>query len=649
MTPRRVKDIAALLLVLAAAAFVRLYRLDAVEFFHDEAMVSMMAQEMADGQTFPLQGILSSVGIPNPPSSIYVMAVPFALTSDPVVATGFVALLNVLGVGLLWGIARKEFGFIAALVAGLVFAFNPWAILYSRKIWAQDYVNPFLLLALTAALWGYRDGKRWGQLLALPLMLFAMQIHFAAWALVPLFTWIAWTGRRVIHRWTLPVSLVLGALIILPYALALAQTLQSDPTRISDMLSRSGVTQKGSLDALADAFNLAAGVNIESWVAPAVESSVFGPPSSLASLASLPLLALMLVGVVAFARRSRIWFVGFALWIALPIAAFQIGLADIWPHYFVPQLPAFALLAGSGAAALTAWPVSLRRPLAIVAGSGIAAALIVQFAYYSAVMNYGYSHNIALGAGTSGYTTPSSILNQVRDAIPPTINNVIVLSDGDRVWFDVEAARWPVILRDRAACVRTLPSSGFTVIPDGPYAVLRTPTTSAAMNDAYPDGGAVVIPARLGERSYSVTLIEPTQMLQTSIAQFSNGVALIAWSVVGDSLTLTFRLPEAPSRTFYGALDFDYQYFVHLLDAGGSRIGQSDASFWPGRHWCANDQLTLSLIIAGSSDAAVLRFGFYKLLDAELPSTQAIDILDAAGNPAGNWVDLPIGADQGGD
>ena len=187
MTPRRVKDIAALLLVLAAAVFVRLYRLDAVEFFHDEAMVSMMAQEMADGQTFPLQGILSSVGIPNPPSSIYVMAVPFALTSDPVVATGFVALLNVLGVGLLWGIARKEFGFIAALVAGLVFAFNPWAILYSRKIWAQDYVNPFLLLALTAALWGYRDGKRWGQLLALPLMLFAMQIHFSAWALVPLF------------------------------------------------------------------------------------------------------------------------------------------------------------------------------------------------------------------------------------------------------------------------------------------------------------------------------------------------------------------------------------------------------------------------------------------------------------------------------
>lgn len=644
MTPRRVKDVAALLLVLAAAAFVRFNRLDTVEFFHDEAMVSMMAQEMAAGQTFPLQGILSSVGIPNPPTSIYVMAVPFSLTSDPLAATGFVALLNVLGIGLLWGIARREFGLTAALFAGLVFALNPWAVLYSRKIWAQDYVNPFLLLALTAAIWGFRGGRRWGQILALPLMLFAMQIHFAAWALVPLFTWIAWAGRRAIHRWTLPISLILGALIMLPYTLALAQTLQSDPTRISDMLGRSGVTQKSTFDALGDAFKLAAGLNIESWVAPSVETSLFGPTFGLAPLASLPVLALMLAGVFTLVRTSRRWLVGFALWVALPIAAFQIGLADIWPHYFVPQLPAFALLAGIGAAALSA-SLTGRRALALGAGAVVASALVAQFAYYSSVMNYGYTHNITLGEGTSGYTTPSFVLNQVRDAIPRDIDDVIVLSDGDRVWFDVEAARWPVILHDWAACVRTLPSNGFTVMPARRYALIRTPTTSAAMNAAYPDDGAVVIPARLGERSYSVTLGDPMQNSQPPLAQFSNGVALTAWTAAGGELTLTFRLPDAPDRTFYGALDHDYQYFVHLLDAGGSRIGQSDASFWPGRHWCADDQLTLSLTIAGLSDAAALRFGFYTLLDAETGTTQAIDLLDAAGKPAGNWVDLTMPAE----
>jgi hypothetical protein len=37
-------------------------------------MVSILAQEMADGEAFPTRGIVSSVGIPNPPTSIWVMA-----------------------------------------------------------------------------------------------------------------------------------------------------------------------------------------------------------------------------------------------------------------------------------------------------------------------------------------------------------------------------------------------------------------------------------------------------------------------------------------------------------------------------------------------------------------------------------------------
>ncbi len=82
----------ALAAVIALALIARLVDIQNVEFFHDEAMVAMMAQEMADGLTFPLQGILSSVGIPNPPTSIYVMAVPYVFTNNPVVVTAFIAL-----------------------------------------------------------------------------------------------------------------------------------------------------------------------------------------------------------------------------------------------------------------------------------------------------------------------------------------------------------------------------------------------------------------------------------------------------------------------------------------------------------------------------------------------------------------------------
>ncbi|NOG50325.1 MAG: hypothetical protein HND48_13530 [Chloroflexi bacterium] len=177
----------ALAAVIALALIARLVDIQNVEFFHDEAMVAMMAQEMADGLTFPLQGILSSVGIPNPPTSIYVMAVPYVFTNNPVVVTAFIALLNAAGVGVLWAIARRWIGYVPALAAGIWLAVTPWAVLYSRKIWAQDYMLPFLLVALAAALWGWKGGRRWGQLAMLPVMLFGMQIHFAGWALVPLF------------------------------------------------------------------------------------------------------------------------------------------------------------------------------------------------------------------------------------------------------------------------------------------------------------------------------------------------------------------------------------------------------------------------------------------------------------------------------
>lgn len=650
MTPARTKDIAALLLILIVAALTRLHRLDAVEFFHDEAMVSMMAQEMADGLTFPLQGILSSVGIPNPPTSIYVMALPFAFSSDPVAATGFIAVLNVAGVGLLWLIARRYFGFTAALVAGLIFALNPWAILYSRKIWAQDYVNPFLLLALTAALWGYRDGKRCGQILALPVMLFAMQIHFAAWALVPLFAWIAWTGRRNIRRGATAAGLVLGVLVMLPYLIGFTQTLQVDPTRISDVLDRSGGARKGGLRAVIYAAQLATGTDIETWVAPHVDPTTFGRTNEVRIGAILFAGVPLLSGILAIIFKWRGWIVGFSLWILLPLAVFQIGLADLWPHYFVPQLPAFALIAGIG----VAWFTDLTRHnnwLWIAASALIIVVigrlLLGQWDYFATVTDYAYIHNIALGTGTSGYTTPMFVLDAVHDAIPPEIEDVIVLSDGDRVWFDAEAARWPVILRDEARCVRTLAPSGMMVAPAGRFAMITTPTVSTSLLALYPGAGAAVIPARTDEGSYHVTVFDSPPAPDDTLtalpapAPFSNGVLLTGYHISQERVDLRFTLPEAPDRSFYGALDHDYQFFIHLLDLNGARIAQLDASFWPGRHWCAGDQLTLWRDI-DTTDAETLRFGFYKLLDAETGVTQAVDLLDVAGNPTGNWVDIRL-------
>src|SRR5690606_9829912 len=96
---------------------------------------------------------------------------------------------------------------------------------------------------------------------------------------------------------------------------------------------------------------------IETWVAPHVDPATFGRTDATRTGAILLAAIPLLTGILAVVFKWRGWVAGFSLWILLPLFAFQIGLADIWPHYFVPQLPAFALIAGLGAA----WIIDLTR------------------------------------------------------------------------------------------------------------------------------------------------------------------------------------------------------------------------------------------------------------------------------------------------
>lgn len=641
----------ALAAVIALALIARLVDIQNVEFFHDEAMVAMMAQEMADGLTFPLQGILSSVGIPNPPTSIYVMAVPYVFTNNPVVVTAFIALLNAAGVGVLWAIARRWIGYVPALAAGIWLAVTPWAVLYSRKIWAQDYMLPFLLVALAAALWGWKGGRRWGQLAMLPVMLFGMQIHFAGWALVPLFAWIVWRGRSRTRLLPFAVSIALGVAVMLPYTLGLTQTLRDDPTRIADVASRSGGDRDGSVESLAYISRLTTGVATESWVAPTVDPAPFARPAVEKAAVVAISTALLAAGTGAVLTRRRVWLIPLLLWIVLPAAVFEIGLADVWPHYYVPQLPAFALLIGFGVETVyrTLSSRLTARNAAFVAFGGLAAPLILAWIGFQSVMQYAYTNYIPIGEGTSGYTTPSRILNEVVGAIPDDIDDVIVASDGDRVWFDVDAARWPVLLRDTTACVRPRPvDPRIQLHPAGPSALIVAPTAPQEFRDALgPALDSSVVAGRIGEGDYQVRIADtPAQpslprQSDTPIAVFSNGAALLALVVQDGYGSVVFSVPNSPDRTFYGGLDYDYQVFFHALDAAGNRIAQRDASFYPGRYWCAGDMLSINVDL-DLTDAAVLRVGFYRILDAEIGEIQAVDVLDVAGNAAGNWVDLPL-------
>ena len=59
------------------------------------------------------------------------MAFFYSFDDNPLIATLFVAFLNILAIALTWKLAYRYYGFRAASLAALVYAINPWAIIYS--------------------------------------------------------------------------------------------------------------------------------------------------------------------------------------------------------------------------------------------------------------------------------------------------------------------------------------------------------------------------------------------------------------------------------------------------------------------------------------------------------------------------------------
>ena len=167
------RDLVALLFVLLIAALLRCMLPGTVRFQYDEAALALQAREMAQGQSRPLLGLPTSTGLPNSPLSIYLMVIPYLLSDSHLDATVFVMVINVLAVGMLWGLTLRYWGPRPALLAGLLYAVNPWAITLSRKIWTPDLLAPLVLLAALLILRGFYEGRPRAQFLALPMLVIA--------------------------------------------------------------------------------------------------------------------------------------------------------------------------------------------------------------------------------------------------------------------------------------------------------------------------------------------------------------------------------------------------------------------------------------------------------------------------------------------
>jgi hypothetical protein len=153
------------------------------------------------------------------------------------------------------------------------------------------------------------------------------------------------------------------------------------------------------------------------------------------------------------------------------------------------------------------------------------------------------------------------------------------------------------------------------------------------------------VPLRSGERSAQIRYWSgATASLcaaDSNRARWANGVSLLSTQVgharAGQAATvqLCLRIDQVP------AAGSDYHWTNQLFDAGGKRWAQIDSPGYPARYWRAADvivqQFSLDLPADLPAGTYTLRLGQYTY-----PDVATIAVLDAAGNPQSDAVEIPI-------
>ncbi len=366
----KARELIAPAFVVGLAAGLRFYRLDWAEFKLDEARLATLALGLARDGQLPPWGIDASIGVPNFPLAAWLAAVPFAFSADPVAATGFVALLNTLAALGVYLVGRAWYGPVGGLVAGLLYAASPWAVLFSRKLWPPEFLAPFAVALIYTADRAFSAGSGRIQaawLFLTGLLLAAMvQIQYAALSLlVSAAVWFSALHRRLRPAGLVGFAAGLGGPFLAFLAADPAQTLAVG----RGILGLTGRPAETDLKVLANLWVLVTGQAIHSLAGPERFKELMGQVGDTGpaqTLTGLWVLAGIAGQTAALGRSQTAGANGWRTVILLgcilgPVLVQLRHPLDVRLEYLLCALPTLYLLAGSTAALAARLPVS--RPI----------------------------------------------------------------------------------------------------------------------------------------------------------------------------------------------------------------------------------------------------------------------------------------------
>lgn len=615
--------------VLLTAVYLRVGSPGIVEYKRDEANLSQLALDFVHGGDLPLLGIGSSVGIPNAPVNVYILAIPYLFDSNPLYATQFIGLLNVFAIGLTYWFARRYCDPFAAALTALVFAVSPWGIIFSRKIWAQNMLPPFVLLTVITGVIGFIEHRRWAQVVHLPLLVFTGQIHYGAFVLIPVSVYLVWGCRKQMSR-AFAVSVALAGLLMLPYAIGMLRAGFDSLGVMRERVFSSTGTQSLALtfEALRSAALVIAGTEIHSLAGPErFQEFLDSVPNVywlLGLLSWLVVVSMLWIVVRSIRFRDSRTPVDIVLliWISFPVLIFSITWTPFYIHYLIPIFPAAYLILGFAISDLWYGIAQSRHLRAIVMASCalvLGMILVFQVWIWLSLLHFVNTHFTP-----NGFGTPLHYLLDVRNEIlKRSPEQVLASVGGQALIFDDEPTVWRTLLYD-VPIVRFVDNMTHVYPIDDVVYLTNQCNGEAARFALRENEGCYALLTR------SADDFDPTGYEIIPNTVFANGVHLLWYRWHEACLSLVWQITSLTTQ--------DYMFAVHFVDDQDQRLVSADGLSWFGTYWRLGDLVRRDFCLP-EIHAAFVDVGMYTYEDGNFFN---VDLLDTNHTPIGQSIRLPL-------
>jgi hypothetical protein len=641
-----------LIAILILAVVTRIGWPGLTEFKYDEAQMYRSAVLLVREGKIPVDVESSLGGLPYPPLMTYILAIPLIFIRQPAADVIFLGVLGAGAVGLTYTLAARYYNARVGLVSAALFAAAPWAIFYSRKVWAQNI--PLLTLLMMLGLYAFVIKRRLGGITAAAIVAILLTcIHLGNAVLLVIVGLVmllypkalkeSFLASSVQTRLSIFGATIIALLLMLGLTFPWLQNIVTGEMAggFSELVS---VNEKDSgfqpLEEIQLSLMIATGNHFSALSGDQqqfYEASLPLPPQ-LALLDQIEVWLLAAGAIYVFLRAAysvrrhqahpggAIPYVVLAIWLAVPIVVWTLVRFQPQPHRYIALYPApflaLALLIDHGLAWITL-KQGMRAARAV--GGVLAVALIGlmtwQMVTYFTLLRVVDRTIINYGHGPAAELVWNAAREARRLAEPGNLP-IVINSTGDDPETEGEAAAFDALLGDMD--LRLIEGEAVTL------------STQDGFVQVYTRANA----------DYAIDVVPPADTSGEAVAQIENGIEFLRVEL-GRDIEPGRRVPFSVVWRVWGLPPTydDYSYSVQLFDQDWLRYENINDHFLRTRNWHIGD-LVLTSGVMRVPDNAPANATYHLVLTLYMLDTAGnitpVSVIDIAGNPAGEFIVVPL-------